>query len=208
MKKIIFTILISSCLLFTSCKVFNQIKEVANLANCEYTLKNVSNLSVAGVNLQKVAKQGISMSDISKLASAFISKDVPLTMNVNVNVANPTAQNAALTAMHWVMEIENTEFASGVNNKVYQIKAGKNTIIPLAVKTDVYSVFSERGLESLKSFVKSFSGDGTSSQVKLKVKPSLNVAGIEFTSPTYIKLEKKIGGSTTNSTTPQMQPRK
>ena len=139
------------------------------------------------------------MNDITRLTTAIISKNIPLSMNVNVNVNNPTSQNAALTAMKWVMEIEGTEFASGVNQKSYQIKAGKTTSVPLAVTTDVYSLFTENSMEKLKTFVKSFNNDGTSSKVKLKIKPTLNVAGIDITSPAYIKLEKTIGNKPSTS---------
>ena len=99
------------------------------------------------------------------------------------------------------MEIENSEFARGNNTKPYAIKAGKSTTIPLSVSTDIYQFFSNKNLESLKTFIKSFSGDGTSSKIRFKVKPALNVNGVEIPSPGYITLKKKVGGNTKSTTT-------
>ena len=54
MKKITFISLLAGCILLSSCEVLtqlaNQFSSVANLANCDFSLKNVSNVSVAGVN--------------------------------------------------------------------------------------------------------------------------------------------------------------
>ena len=43
------TLAVSSCSIINS--ILQQADELANLANCEYSLKNVSNLTIAGVNV-------------------------------------------------------------------------------------------------------------------------------------------------------------
>lgn len=198
MKRILIPLL-AACLMCTSCSVLetiaNQIVGVANLANCEYSLKNVNNVSVAGVNLKNLSNGSVSATDVVKLAAAIASKKVPLAMNVNIDVNNPTDQQASLTAMDWIMEIEGQQLASGTNTQPYTITAGKTTVVPLAVSTDVYSLFSAGGVEALKKFANSFSADGTSSKVALKIKPSLTVGTVNIPTPNYITLEKKVGGN-------------
>lgn len=206
MKKVFLLAIIFSSLLFSSCSVFNQIQEMANLANCDYNLKNVTNVQVAGVNVQKAINGNISVSDITKLTAALLNKQIPLSMNVNVDVSNPTQQTAALSSMKWIMEIENSEFARGNNNKPYSIKAGKSTTIPLNISTDIYQMFTNKNIESLKTFIKSFSSDGTSSKISFKIKPSLNINGKERSTPSYITLKKKVGGKNT-STPKNNQPK-
>lgn len=208
MKKIIIAAVLSCCIMFVSCNalqgIASQLQGLANLANCEYALKNVSNLTVAGVNVKNITDGKIGLADIAKLTAALVSKKVPLNMDVNIDVKNPTTSNAALTAMDWILEIDGTEFANGISNKAYDILAGKTTSIPLGVSTDIYSLFSSDGIESLKNFVSSFTSDGISSKVGLKIKPSLNVGGVSIPSPTYIKLEKGVGkksGSSTSTST-------
>lgn|SRR5574344_546158 len=190
---------LSSCSTLDS--ILSQAGNIANLANCSYNMKDVTNVYVAGVNVKNVVNGNISASDVLKLSSALLSKNVPLTMDVNINVTNPTTTNAALTTMDWICEIDGTQFANGTTSKNYTIKPSTTTTIPLAVNTNVYSMFSKNGIESLKNFVNSFQSDGTSSKVAIKIKPSINAGGINISSPSYITLEKKTGSNTSTNTT-------
>lgn len=197
MKKTIIAVALCSCvILFTSCSflqgLLGQAQAIANLANCEYTLTNVNNVSVAGVNLKKISNGQVSTSDVITLSAALLNRSLPLTMDVNVNVKNPTNYDARLTTMDWALDVENTEFATGLVNQNRTIGAKKSTTVPLAVGTDLYSLFSKNGIESVKKFAGSFKNDGTSSKVALRIRPHVTVAGMDM--PTnYIKLSKNVG---------------
>ena len=203
MKKLYLVCALAFSVLFTSCEVLqgvlSQLTDMANLANCEYSLKNVSNVTVAGVNVKNITDGNIKAADVVKLSAAILSKNVPLVMDVNVNVKNPTTSNASLTNMDWICEIDGTQFANGTTNKTYTISPNATTAVPLSVNTDIYSMFSKDGLESLKTFVNSFNNDGTSSKVALKIKPSVNIGGVSVPAPNYIKLEKATGTNSNNS---------
>ena len=196
MKKTIIAVALCSCvILFTSCSflqgLLGQAQAIANLANCEYTLTNVNNVSVAGVNLKKISNGQVSTSDVITLSAALLNRSLPLTMDVNVNVKNPTNYDARLTTMDWALDVENTEFATGLVNQNRTIGAKKSTTVPLAVGTDLYSLFSKNGIESVKKFAGSFKNDGTSSKVALRIRPHVTVAGMDM--PTnYIKLSKNV----------------
>lgn len=71
--------------------------------------------------------------------------------------------------------------------------------MPLGVNTDLGDLFSKEGVEKLKNFASSFTKDGTSSKVGLRVKPSLSVGSTQVPFPNYITLEKKTGSSSTNN---------
>ena len=188
---------LTSCEILTG--ILSDLSSVANLANCTYDLKNVSNVYIAGVNVKNACNGNITATDVVKLSAALLSKKVPLSMDVNVNVTNPTTQQASLTAMDWICEIDGTQFANGNSNKTYNITPNNTTAVPLSVNADIYSMFSKDGIESLKKFVNSFSNDGTSSKVASKIKPSVNVAGTVVQSPKYITLEKKTGSTSNNN---------
>ena len=144
-------------------RVGDQIVGLANLANCKYSMKNASNVSVAGVSLSNVSNGNISVSDVAKLTAAVLSKNVPLTMDVNVDVKNPTTSNASLTAMDWIMYIDGTQLATGTSSKSYTITKSATTTVAIPVSTNIYSVCSN--ITTLKTFVQSFSSDGISSKV-------------------------------------------
>ena len=204
MKKSLIIVAVASSLALTSCtfldNVANNLSSIANLANCEYSLQNVSNVSVAGVNVRNIASGQISATDVVMLASAITSKKVPLALNVNIGVKNPTDRNALLTTMDWALDIAAKEFATGSTNQNYNINAKKTTTVPLGVSTDLYQLFSSTGVEALKTFASSFSKDGTSSQLGLRVRPSISVAGQTIKSPSYIQIMSPSTSSTTSST--------
>ena len=205
MKKITLALVLAGSILLSSCDVLTQVasqfSSVANLANCEFALKNVSNVSVAGVNVKNLTNGNLSATDIVKLVAAYQSKQVPLNLDVNVNVKNPTTTQAAMTALDWILAIDGSDMANGVSNKNYTIKPSTTTTVPLPVSTDLGKLFSQKGLDALKNFASSFTSEGISSKVGLRVRPSLSVGTTQVPFPNYITLEKKTGTSSTNSTT-------
>lgn len=205
MKKITLALVLAGSILLSSCDILTQVasqfSSVANLANCEFALKNVSNVSVAGVNVKNLTNGNLSATDIVKLVAAYQSKQVPLNLDVNVNVKNPTKTQAAMTALDWILAIDGSDMANGVSSKNYTIKPSTTTTVPLPVSTDLGKLFSQKGLDALKNFASSFTSEGISSKVGLRVRPSLSVGTTQVPFPNYITLEKKTGSTTTNTTT-------
>lgn len=205
MKKITLALVLAGSILLSSCDILTQVasqfSSVANLANCEFALKNVSNVSVAGVNVKNLTNGNLSATDIVKLVAAYQSKQVPLNLDVNVNVKNPTTTQAAMTALDWILAIDGSDMANGVSSKNYTIKPSTTTTVPLPVSTDLGKLFSQKGLDALKNFASSFTSEGISSKVGLRVRPSLSVGTTQVPFPNYITLEKKTGTTTTNNTT-------
>lgn len=199
MKKTTLFLAVAGSILLSSCDIINQLasqfSSVANLANCEFALKNVSNVSVAGVNVKNLTQGNLSATDVVKLVAAYQTKQVPLSLDVNMDVTNPTKTEAAMTALDWILAIDGTDIANGVNSKSYTIKPSATTMVPLPVSTDLGQLFSKQGLDALKNFASSFTSDGTSSKVGLRVKPSLSVGTTQVPFPNYITLEKKTGKS-------------
>ena len=197
MKKITLALVMAGSILLSSCDVLNQLasqfSSVANLANCDFALKNVSNVSVAGVNVKNLTQGNLSATDIVKLVAAYQSKQVPLNLDVNVDVTNPTKTQAAMTALDWILAIDGTDMANGVSSKNYTIRPSATTTVPLPVSTDLGQLFSQKGLDALKTFASSFTSEGVSSKVGLRVRPSLSVGSTQVPFPNYIKLEKKTG---------------
>lgn len=205
MKKITFVFILAGSILLSSCdvllSVLNQAASVANLTNCDFSLKNVSNVSVAGVNVKNLTQGNLTATDVVKLVAAYQSKKVPLAMDVNVDIKNPTTTEAAMTALDWILAIDGKDMANGVNSRSYTIKPSTTTTVPLGVNTDLGQLFSKEGLESLKNFASSFTNEGISSKVGLRVKPSMNVGTQTIAFPNYIKLEKKTGNTSSTATT-------
>ena len=204
MKKTLIIVSVACSLALTSCtfldNLANNISSIANLANCEYSLQNVSNVSVAGVNVRNITSGQISATDVVMLASAITSKRVPLALNVNIGVKNPTDRSALLTTMDWALDVATTEFATGMTDKNYNITAQQTTTVPLGVSTDLYRLFSSDGINSLKTFASSFTSEGKSSQLGLRIRPSLGVGTQVIKTPNYITIMKPTPATTNTNT--------
>lgn len=199
MKKITLVLVLAGSILLSSCDVLldivNQANSIANLRNCEFALKNVSNVSVAGVNVKNLTQGNLTATDVVKLVAAYQSKQVPLALDVNVDITNPTTTKAAMTALDWILAIDGTDMASGISSNSYSILPSTTTTVPLGVNADLAELFSSKGLDALKTFASSFTNEGISSKVGLRVRPSLSVGTTQVPFPDYIKLEKKTGKS-------------
>lgn len=204
MKKSLIAVTVACALLMSSCtfldNVARNVTSIANLVNCEYNLKNVSNVTVAGVNVKNVANGNISATDVVMLVSAITAKSVPLGLNVNIDVKNPTTNNALLTTMDWALDIAQKEFANGATNQNYNILANNTVTVPLGVSTDLYSLFNKDGIDALKTFASSFNSDGSSSQLGLRIRPSVSIAGQTIKSPNYISILKPATANTNTNT--------
>ena len=198
MKKIVLALVISGTIVLSSCGIFDQLASqftsVANLANCKFALHNVANVSVAGVNVKNLTQGNLSATDVVKLVAAYQSKKVPLALDVNVDVTNPTTTQAAMTALDWILAIDGTDMANGVSSKNYTIRPSATTMVALPVSTDLGQLFSQKGLDALKNFASSFTSEGVSSKIGLRVRPKLTVGSTQVPFPNYITLEKKTGG--------------
>ncbi|MBR5778719.1 MAG: hypothetical protein IKY22_09685 [Bacteroidales bacterium] len=189
MKKF-FGLLIVSCL-FVSCDIWSQIEQTAALYNCKFSLSNVQNVSIAGVQIKNL--KNLSTADVVKLTTAILNKKIPLDMNLNVGIQNPSTQTAAVNELDWICAIDGKDFVSGAVNKKYTIPANSNITMPLAINTDIYKLFSSENVEAVKNFISSFSQtDATSSRIAVKVKPSVMIGQQKVQYPDYITLEKKI----------------
>lgn len=200
MKKNIISMFVavaSVLLLMASCSILqgvgDQIVGIANLANCQYSMKNVSNVQVAGIDLNNVKNGEISVKDIAMLTAAIVSEKVPLTMNLNVDVKNPTTSDAVLTAMDYIMSIDGTDVINGTSSKSYTIRKNATTTVALPISTDIYSVCNN--VNSLKTFVQSLAKDETTSKIGLKLKPRINVGGVIVPIPDYITVQKTTGSN-------------
>ncbi|MBQ8044856.1 MAG: hypothetical protein IJ269_00720 [Bacteroidales bacterium] len=189
MKKFIGLLAVS--FLFVSCDIWSQIEQTAALQNCKFILKNVHDVAIAGVKIKNI--KNLSASDIVKLTAAIASKKIPLDLNVNVGIQNPSQQKAAINGLDWICAIDGKDFVSGAINQKYSIPANSNITMPLAINTDIYKLFSSGNIETLKNFINSFSKtDTTSSRIAIKVKPSVYIGQQKVQYPNYITLEKKL----------------
>lgn len=190
MRKLnIVTVIIIIAIAMVSCK---QLQELTNLAKCDFKLKSVDNIQLAGVNIEKMQRLSqVNALDVVKLTSAYMSKNLPLNFNLNVDARNPNPTKAALTALDWILEIDNIEMTRGIlNNRIEIAPNGGVSTIPMTMNFDLFKVLTGKTKDAVLNFAFNLSGNGSApTRITLKARPTVMVGSIPIQYPGYISIK-------------------
>lgn len=189
MKKISFLTLLLFVLF--SCRT---IREVKNLAQCEFSTTTIENLRLANINVQDASEiSEISPLEIAGILRSVSQKTLPLSFIVNINISNPNEKLAALNYLEWIAEIDKVEIAKGIVNQRYEIAAGQSIIMPLQISSDLYKIFSQKeGRDLVGKALGIKDEDNRPKNLTLRVKPSISVGKGYVKYPGYITVSKKL----------------
>lgn len=175
---------------FISCK---QLQELQSLAKCDFKLNTVDNIQMAGVNVQQIQNLSqIGFMDVAKLTTAYVSKSLPLSFNLNVDARNPNPTKAVLSALDWILEIDNMEMTRGILNKRFDINPnGGVTTIPMVMNFDLFKVLTGKTKDSMLNFGLNLAGAGnnTPTRITLKARPTIMVGTIPVQYPGYLSIK-------------------
>jgi hypothetical protein len=176
----------------SSCEVLNQVAQVANFANCTFDLKNINNIQMLGINLSKgMTKESLNVTQLLTLTNAIMSKTLPVTFNVNVNVSNPNAIAAAMSKMDYIVSLNGKQVISTTMNQSVNVPANSNSVVTIPITTDLFQLFSGESADAILNLA--FKLAGASSQpvnLGLKVKPYISVNGQQLAYPDFITMNK------------------
>lgn len=197
MKKLLLPIIALTMCLLSSCEVAQQMEKMYYLTNCEFRMKNVDNVAIAGISLKNITKpEQFNLLDAAKLLSAAKSTNFPLSFNINVEGSNPNSKEAGLNRMDYIVLIDNTQMASGTVNQVVSIPANNGTAnIPFGIEVNLKEIFKGQSVDAIVKFAKNLAGlSSNDSRISMKIKPYITVNNREISYPDYITLTKEFKG--------------
>ena len=182
----LFTFLMISVL--TSCDVAKQAQKAKNLSNCDFRIMSVQNINLAGVDFQNVTSvSDLSMMDVAVILSGFTSPTFPLSLQLNIEGRNPNPEEAGLERIDWILYIDDYQMTSGFLDKPFVISPRGSSIIPVQVAVDLKQVLSGKPAEALMKFCLNLAGMRSEpTRFKIKLKPTIIVAGAALKYPGYI----------------------
>jgi len=190
MKKVI--ALVGLAVMFFSCDVAKQLASTYALTQCKYIFQSITGLNLGGINLQNVNSiSSLNPLSAANLLAAFASPNgsLPLNFTLNLDVTNPGIQTALLNSANYILEIDGMQMTQGSVNQQIQIGSGQKATLPIAIGFDLKKVMSGQSLDAIKNLAFNFAGIGSgSSNVTLKLQPSLMVGGTPLSSPDYIPI--------------------
>jgi LEA14-like dessication related protein len=183
--------------LLVSCGLTRQTRMASNLANCDFRLNTITNISLSGVNLAGInSMSDLNFTDAARIMAGLAGTSLPLSMTVNLEGRNPNAKPAGVSGVEWILLIDDVHMTSGFLNEPFVIPAGGTTVIPVLVALDLKTVLSGKPAEALIKFSMNMAGMGTSpSRLKIKMKPTISVGGSHLKYPGYITITTSYGKS-------------
>ena len=195
------TILLTLALviIITGCNVFKSVMNtISDFQSIQFKLGNVNNFSMANVSISdKRSISDVSVTDVLKLTQAVKNKSLQTNFTLNVLAQNPNIKtantkqstlDAVMSNFDWVLLIDDKETINGrVTNPITIPSGGKTENIAVGMGLDLMKFFGEKGYDDIINLAMAVGGvNGSAARLKLKIKPSVSIAGIPISYPNYI----------------------
>lgn len=188
------TLVVLLMMLFGSCSILEQASELQTFAKCEFRLKSVQNIRLAGINVQQIDQiSDMTLMEMAKLTTAFTSKNMPLKLTLNLEVKNPNQSKAALNEIDWILFIDDIQMTHGHLARRVEIPShGGLSVLPIAMEFNLLEVLSGESADAVINFALNLAGAGNRpTRIMLKAKPTIYVGSKPITYPGYIKIENE-----------------
>jgi hypothetical protein len=192
----IFFIMAGSAIL-TGCSVTQQAQQVYNLVNCEFRIRSVENINLAGINIQNITGlKNLGMADVGRIMAAFTKPTFPLTFQLTIDGRNPNSAPAGLNRLDYIVYIDDIQMTSGTLEKSITIPPNNGIItIPIEMSVDLKKILQGKSMDAIVNFGFNLSGQGTKpSRLLLKLKPSIIVGSKLLSYPGYINVKTEFTG--------------
>ena len=158
MKKAI--IILSTILFMYSCDVVQQIGGAYNLLQCKYDYNSIDNIQIAGINLGKGKSVSVlQIASLTTILSGGTLQNIPLSMVINLDVANPNEKASAfLNGMDYEIELNDMELTSGKLDTPVRIEPGGSQVVPLSIGVDLKNLMNRYSKEKVSGEMSRFIG--------------------------------------------------
>lgn len=181
-----------------SCSVARQIGEAKRFARCEFRMTTVKNLELGGVDIQHVRSiKDLNLGRAAKLTAALTEKTLPLSFDLNLEATNPNDKPAAMNRLEWRLFIDGREFVAGTLDHRIDVAPQSSTEFPVGIQVDLKEILRGESRDAILKLAFNLVGEGDRpSNVLLKIKPTVVVAGIEVDYPGYFDAKAKVDAQT------------
>ena len=184
------------CLMFLSCGINKQTKQLQTLEDCIYEIRSADSVYVAGRDVSKmINNNSINISNMPEFAWAYLRKDIPLKARINLKITNPTKELAAINRFEYLVLIKGQQLASGLVDQKVSVAPGDSIVVPVSVNANIYQILSNGNtMKEIIDFMKGGNDASTEKKgiVTLKIKPSIAIGDNLVNYPGYITIEKEV----------------
>lgn len=191
-KRIILILLVT--IGFSSCDVLLQMAQMATFANCSFDFNNVNSVQMLGMNLRKgMTRDDLNITQALQLTKALMTKSLPVTFNVDLDVTNPNSTDASMTKMDYILTLNDKQVISTTMDKSVSVPANSKSTVTIPVTTDLFELFSGESADAILNLAFKLAGASSDPvNVGIKVKPYITVGGQQLAYPDYITMNKTL----------------
>jgi hypothetical protein len=179
----------------SGCGVSRQVEQASNLASCEFRILGVENVNLSGVEFNNIKSvNDLNFLDAARIMGGLASPVCPLSMQVDLEGRNPNALDAGLNRLEWILFIDDIRMTAGIIEKPFTIPAHGTLAMPVEIAVDLKQVLSGESAGAMLNFCMNLAGSGkTPTRFKIKLKPTVIIAGTAVTYPGYINVKTEYG---------------
>lgn len=189
MKKIL--LLGGLIFLLNGCSILS---ELVAFTKCEFRLHSLQEPAVCGIDVShKSSWSDFSFMEGQAIAGQLLQKSLPFEITVNVEVKNPGTSVAAVNSIQWIAFIDDLQVAQGtVHERVEVPPSGGVNKIPVRVRADLIDYLEGDNPRAMLNFALNLVNAGDqSSQVTMKIKPSVLIGSQSIQYPDYFNITKE-----------------
>lgn len=192
LKKTLIVLFVAAGL--ASCDVMNQVAQMATFAKCNFAFNNVNDIQMLGMNLSKgMTKENLNVSQLLSLTNAIMSKSLPVTFNVNLDVSNPNSIAASMAKMDYILTLNGKQVVSTTMNQAINVPGNSKNTVSIPITTDLFQLFSGESADAIVNLAFKLSGASSNPvNVGIKVKPYISIGNQQLAYPDYISLNKTL----------------
>ena len=198
MKKLVFFVAISAfALLFSQCTVNRQISQAKALGDCKFNIVSADSVYLSGIDIRKLRNmEDLNPMRYPQIAAGLLSKSIPLSARLNIDITNPTNKVAAINQLEYKIQLADQELFNGfINQRIEVAPGGGTTRIPIKLNANAYQLLTDdKTRTAFTDLVRNMSGTNNAkpSVLTIKIKPTLALGDKKIDYPGYITINQEV----------------
>ncbi|MFC5409729.1 hypothetical protein ACFPMF_10450 [Larkinella bovis] len=196
-KLLFFAPLLALVLTFSQCSVNRQISQAKALGDCKFNISSADSVYLSGIDVRKLRNlEDLNPMRYPQLAAGLLSKSIPLSARINVDITNPTNKVAAIDQLEYKILLAEQELFNGFVNQRIEVTPGGGTArVPVKLNANAYQLMTDdktRG--AFTDLIRNMSGSDKTKPAKLtiKIKPTLALGNKKVDYPGYITIDQEV----------------
>jgi len=185
-QKLFLAVLVASVV--PDCQVTRQTRTAINLKNCEFRIVSAENIILAGIPIETYTSvKDLGIADLALFMGAITQSELPLSLQLNLEVKNPNAEPAGISSLEYIIFIDDIRMLDGSYMKPFTVPPSSTAVIPVQLSMDLKKALNGKSLDAILNFGFNLSGVGHKpTRFKLKLKPGILVGNTALSYPGYI----------------------